>query len=228
MHAHTQVCCNLSLLRGPWRSVRGVRSCVMQKMAEASSSPQPSPSPASPAQRPPPPPTDEPPPTWSFPPPRPLSERVLDYGIISGMCGGTYGAMSAARHGSSVLLGTLWIGGHWVFASSCFLGVRTLLIQDNWANDREGVSGIAAAITGGCFAGLHAGRRAVPRACAGCFVGGFAMHYAHRWCVCPADRAVHSHPLAQPSKHCALVCRFLRLRLSRSYNVREGEGHHGL
>ena len=41
----------------------------------------------------------------------------------------------------------------------------------------------AAAITGGGFAGLYVGRKAIPRACAGFFVGGFAMHYAHRWCA---------------------------------------------
>ena len=156
--------------------------CSRTEMAVGAASSQASP-PPTPAQQPSPPPTEEPPPPWSFPPPRPLSERVLDYGILSGFCGGTYGAMSAARRGSSVLLGTLWIGGHWVLASSCFLGVRALLIQDNWANDREGVSGMAAAITGSFFAGMHAGPRAVPRACAGCFVGGFAMHWAHRWCA---------------------------------------------
>ena len=140
-------------------------------------------SPPTPAQRRPRPPTEEPPPPWSFPPPRPLSERVVDYGILSGICGGTYGAMRAARHGSSTLLAALWVGGHWVLASSCFLGARELLIQDDWANDREGVSGMAAAITGGGFAGLYVGRKAVPRVCAGFFVGGFAMHYAHRWCA---------------------------------------------
>lgn len=107
----------------------------------------------------------------------------MDYGVLSAMCGATYGGMTAARHGSSVLVGSLWIGGHWVLASSCFLGVRALLVQDNWANDREGVSGIAAAITGGGFAGLHAGRQAALRVSAGCFVGGFTMHYMHRWCA---------------------------------------------
>ena len=140
-------------------------------------------SPPTPAQRRPRPPTEEPPPPWSFPPPRPLSERVVDYGILSSICGGTYGAMRAARHGSSTLIAALWVGGHWVLASSCFLGARELLIQDDWANDREGVSGMAAAITGGGFAGLYVGRKAIPRACAGFFVGGFAMHYAHRWCA---------------------------------------------
>ena len=108
---------------------------------------------------------------------------MVDYGILSGICGGTYGAMRAARHGSSTLIAALWVGGHWVLASSCFLGARELLIQDDWANDREGVSGMAAAITGGGFAGLYVGRKAIPRACAGFFVGGFAMHYAHRWCA---------------------------------------------
>ena len=146
-------------------------------MADAASSP------PTPAQRRPRPPTEEPPPPWSFPPPRPLSERVVDYGILSGICGGTYGAMRAARHGSSTLIAALWVGGHWVLASSCFLGARELLIQDDWANDREGVSGMAAAITGGGFAGLYVGRKAIPRACAGFFVGGFVMHYAHRWCA---------------------------------------------
>ena len=147
-------------------------------MADAAASSAPTP-----AQRRPRPPTEEPPPPWSFPPPRPLSERVVDYGILSGICGGTYGAMRAARHGSSTLIAALWVGGHWVLASSCFLGARELLIQDDWANDREGVSGMAAAITGGGFAGLYVGRKAIPRACAGFFVGGFVMHYAHRWCA---------------------------------------------
>ena len=152
-------------------------------------------SPPTPAQRRPRPPTEEPPPPWSFPPPRPLSERVVDYGILSGICGGTYGAMRAARHGSSTLIAALWVGGHWVLASSCFLGARELLIQDDWANDREGVSGMAAAITGGGFAGLYVGRKAIPRACAGFFVGGFAMHYAHRWCApCLAyAQRTHTH-----------------------------------
>lgn len=179
----TPVESSYSMLHGPCR-LNGSCSFPLKMAAEPASSP---PSPPTPVQQPPPPPTEEPPPPWSFPPPRPLSERVLDYGIISGMFGGTYGAMSAARQGSSLLLGTLWVGGHWVVATSCFLGVRTLLIQDDWANDREGVSGMAAAITGAGIAGLHAGPRAVPRACAGCFVGGFVMHYAHRWCApCPA------------------------------------------
>ena len=154
-----------------------IRVSSSAAMADAESSP------PTPAQRRPRPPTEEPPPPWSFPPPRPLSERVVDYGILSGICGGTYGAMRAARHGSSTLIAALWVGGHWVLASSCFLGARELLIQGDWANDREGVSGMAAAITGGGFAGLYVGRKAIPRACAGFFVGGFAMHYAHRWCA---------------------------------------------
>ena len=119
----------------------------------------------------------------SFPPPRPLMERVRDYGAISGGCGAVYGAMAAARQGVPMLGATVWIGGHWAVASSCFLGVRALLIQDDWANDREGVSGMAAAIVGGSFAGLHAGRRAALPVSAGCFAAGFTLHYAHRWCA---------------------------------------------
>ena len=106
--------------------------------------------------------------------------------------------MRAARHGSSILIAALWVGGHWVLASSCFLGARELLIQDDWAKDREGVSGMAAAITGGGFAGLYVGRKAIPRACAGFFVGGFAMHYAHRWCApCWRTRSALT-PISRP------------------------------
>ena len=122
---------------------------------------------------------------------------------------------------------TVWIGGHWAVASSCFLGVRALLIQDDWANDREGVSGMAAAIVGGSFAGLHAGRRAALPVSAGCFAAGFTLHYAHRWCaphpsrlgaVCAAFLMLAFQLSPAPAPHG--WSRWLRVRLRYDMNVR--------
>ena len=143
LHVHTTACVAWSVTSPLYiRLVTVQRECAEDELARSRfcvrsgrvSSPAAMPdasSPPTPAQRRPRPPTEEPPPPWSFPPPRPLSERVVDYGILSGICGGTYGAMRAARHGSSTLIAALWVGGHWVLASSCFLGARELLIQDD-------------------------------------------------------------------------------------------------
>lgn len=120
-------------------------------------------------------------PPVELPWPRPFAERVRDYSAIAAYLGGTYGAATAAKHGAPLLGGAVWIGGHWVLVTGSFLGIRELLIQDRWERDREGVSGLAAAIIGGGVAAAHLGRRAAAPVSAGCFVGGCALHYAHRW-----------------------------------------------
>jgi hypothetical protein len=113
---------------------------------------------------------------------RPVHERMLDYALVAGSAGGALGATAAAAQGGALLHGAAWVGGHWVMATSVFIGVRHLMIRDNWREDREAVSGVAAAtVCAGAVALRSASRRAIAPAGAVGFFSGFALHYLHRW-----------------------------------------------
>ena len=117
-------------------------------------------------------------------PVRPLRERLRDYTIFSGTAGGVFGACKGAQRNlpAVAIIGqAAWVGGHWAAATGGFIGIRELLLQGRWEEDREGVSGIAAAAVGSGMALVHSGPRMAGRAGVGCFVFGCAAHYLHRW-----------------------------------------------
>lgn len=64
--------------------------------------------------------------------------------------------------------------------AASFIGLREVLLQGRWNEDREAVSGLAAAVIGGC-SGLRAGPQVAARTAMVAFVGGCALHHAHRW-----------------------------------------------
>ena len=117
-------------------------------------------------------------------PVRPLRERVRDYTIFAGTLGGVFGACRGAQRNlpSVAIVGqAVWVGGHWAAATGGFIGVRELLLQGRWEEDREGVSGVAAAAVGSGMALLHSGPRMAGRAGVASFVCGCSAHYLHRW-----------------------------------------------
>ena len=75
----------------------------------------------------------------SAPEVRPLPDRARDYAIVAGVCGGLTGACGAARHGAPVLVGGFHTAMQCGAISAAFIGLRALLLQDRWEEDREGV-----------------------------------------------------------------------------------------
>ncbi|KAL1515757.1 hypothetical protein AB1Y20_002373 [Prymnesium parvum] len=110
----------------------------------------------------------------------PLSQRMRDHAIVAGSIGAYSQAIHAARHGVPVLHGAFFGGAACATIAASFIGTRHLLLQGQWHEDREGVSGLAASIVGGSFA-LVANPRMVGHAAGYCFLGGCMLHYAHRW-----------------------------------------------
>jgi hypothetical protein len=107
---------------------------------------------------------------------------MRDYALVAGSAGSILGATTAAAQGGGLLHGAAWVGGHWALATSVFIGVRHLIIRDNWHEDREAVSGLAAAtVCAGAVALRNTNRRMIAPAGAVGFLGGFALHYLHRW-----------------------------------------------
>lgn len=113
---------------------------------------------------------------------RPLHERVRDYALVSGGGGAVVGATLAAARGGQLLHGATWVGGYWALAASVFVSLRHAILQERWQEDREAVSGIAAATVGAGATTLSgAQRRTVAQTAFLCFLGGFTLHYFHRW-----------------------------------------------
>lgn len=115
------------------------------------------------------------------PPVRPLTERARDSAAIGGACGSMVGACLAARHEASLLGGALYFGGGWAALGVSFVALRHVILQGQFEDDREGVSGLAAgviAITGGT---ARLGRKWGARLGIAAFFGGCTAHYAHRW-----------------------------------------------
>jgi len=107
---------------------------------------------------------------------------MRDYALVAGSTGSVLGATVAAAQGGGMLHGAAWVGGHWAVATSVFIGVRHLILKDNWREDREAVSGLAAAtVSAGAVTLRNTNRRAIAPAGAVGFFGGFALHYLHRW-----------------------------------------------
>ena len=117
----------------------------------------------------------------SAPEVRPLPDRARDYAVAAGVCGGLAGACGAARHGAPVLVGGFHTAMQCGAISAAFIGLRALLLQDRWEEDREGVSGLAAGIIGGGTTALRHGSRAGIIVGAGSFAAGASLHYLHRW-----------------------------------------------
>jgi len=110
---------------------------------------------------------------------------MLDWALVAGAAGGLYGATVAALHGGELFRSTLYVGAHWAGAASGFIGVRHLLLQDNWHNDREAISAMSATIVATASLALKGDQRVIqrflkPTILASLF-GGFVGHYFHRW-----------------------------------------------
>ena len=117
----------------------------------------------------------------AVPRPRPVIERVTDYALVTGVAGGVVGACVAARHDAPLLSSACTVGGGGAALVAGFIGLRHALLQDQWEKDNEAVSGLSAAVLGATTGTFLSGPRAGTNAALVCFVGGSALHYAHRW-----------------------------------------------
>ena len=115
------------------------------------------------------------------PPPRPLLERARDYAIVSGASGGLLGACLSARHHASAVSGALFLGTASGFLSASFIGLRHALIQGDFSQDREAVSGLASGTIAMAVRTVVAGPKSGATAGAFFFFAGCAGHHAHRW-----------------------------------------------
>ena len=127
------------------------------------------------------------------PPPRPLTERALDYAIICGASGGFVGACMTTRHHLSAFSGALGLGGACAVLGASFIGLRHAIVQGDFSNDTEVVSGLAAGSLAVVVRTVVAGPRSGSIGGAFWFCAGCAGHHAHRY--------------------------WLNLRLNRGYNL---------
>jgi len=115
------------------------------------------------------------------PPVRPLAERALDTAIFTGGIGGFAGACVSTYCFGSVAYGVIALGGFAAVTSATFIGLRHAITQGDFRQDSEVVSGMAAGTIASVQTALSTG---LPRAGAFAggvgFVGGCALHHAHR------------------------------------------------
>ena len=111
----------------------------------------------------------------------PVAERIRDYGGIFGACGASLRAMHAAAHNAPVVLPALLSGATWAGLMASFIGLRHLIMQEGYHEDREGVTGLALGIVSGGYTAVAIHPRLTGRAALFGFAGGCGLHYAHRW-----------------------------------------------
>ena len=85
------------------------------------------------------------------------------------------------RHHVSAFTGAAAAGSLGAFYAASFIGLRHLIIQGNWREDREAVSGLAAGMLAGTSRALTDGPRVGALAGMYWFIGGCAAHHAHRY-----------------------------------------------
>ena len=78
------------------------------------------------------------------PPVRPFQERWRDTALFAGAWGSLAGACAWTSQHGSAFGGALMGGGGAAAIAATFIGVRQLMLQDRWDEDREAVSGLAA------------------------------------------------------------------------------------
>lgn len=111
----------------------------------------------------------------------PLMERMRDYGILAGTLGGCLRAIHTARHDVPIILSAIWSSGTCAALAATFIGLRHVILQGRWQEDREMISGLALGVVGGGYAIPWMSTRAAGHVALGCFLGGCVAHYAHRW-----------------------------------------------
>lgn len=121
--------------------------------------------------------------TPSRPPPpvRSLPERALDYAMLSGAGGGFVGACMVTRHHISAWKGAAGLGGASALLGASFIGLRHALLQGDFSQDREAVSGLAAGGLAMVVRTIIAGPQSGGLAGALFFTAGCAGHHAHRY-----------------------------------------------
>jgi len=114
------------------------------------------------------------------PAPRPVWDRARDHAAVFGACGALTGACVAARNDAPVLVNALQFGMPAALTAATFVGLRHALLQGQWEQDREAVSGLAAGALGVAIGSMRSPAWGA-RLGAASFVGGSLLHYAHRW-----------------------------------------------
>ena len=112
---------------------------------------------------------------------RPLAERARDYAIVVGGSGAFAGACATTVHHGSAFRGAAFVGVPAATIAASFIGLRHLLLQGQFENDKEAVSGLAAGILGLGLGTLRAGPQVGATAGFGAFCAGCVLHHAHRW-----------------------------------------------
>lgn len=121
------------------------------------------------------------PPPRPPPPVRPLFDRCRDYAAVCGTSGAVAGACLATKQHASAFGGALYVGIYTAGLTAGFIGMRHALVQGQWEQDKEAVSGLAAGSLAMAVRTLEAGPRS------GCLAGGFFFftgcigHHIHRY-----------------------------------------------
>ena len=110
-----------------------------------------------------------------------MQERARDYAIVAAASGGALAAINAGYHGAPVLMNGIKAAALYGAGAASFIGLRHLMLDGRWHEDREGISGLAACLVGGMFGTLRGGVAQGKRSGAAGLLVGCAGHYVHRW-----------------------------------------------
>ena len=114
------------------------------------------------------------------PPVRPLSERARDTAIVTGGVGGFCGACAATLRFTSAFWGLAVVGSSSAALGASFIGLRHVIVNGDFRQDSEVVSGIAMGTLAALAAIATSGRKVAAVTGSVWFVGGCISHYAHR------------------------------------------------
>ena len=118
---------------------------------------------------------------WRPPPVRPLGERARDAAIFAGGVGAFFGACAATLQHASAFTGMAVVGGGSAAAAASFVGMRHAIVQGDFRQDNEVVSGLAMGTIALVSRTLARGPRAGAFSGGAWFVGGCSLHHAHRY-----------------------------------------------
>ena len=131
------------------------------------------------------------------PPVRPLAERACDTAIFCGGIGSFVGACISTFRFGTVVYGIAVAGVGSAAMGASFIGLRHAIVQGDFEQDAEPVTGLAMGTIATVATTISSGSRAGALSGGVWFMGGCALHHAHRyWLAYRLDRLDESRRLA--------------------------------
>ena len=123
------------------------------------------------------------------PPVRPLAERACDTAIFCGGIGSFVGACISTFRFGTVVYGIAVAGVGSAAMGASFIGLRHAIVQGDFEQDAEPVTGLAMGTIATVATTISSGSRAGALSGGVWFMGGCALHHAHRyWLAYRLDR----------------------------------------